>query len=166
MRIRPVTVDDVDLTLHYISKLQEENLETLYRWNPLPTPAEQQQLLERYCGDQGTAYALVDADDDFVGMLSGTRHPRTPLAHSCSFAVSVLAAYRGLGYGTKLIHEFDVWACRYRLMRIELDVFGNNPKALKLYKRLGYAVEGVRREAINIGSHYHDLIHMAKFLDR
>ena len=80
MRIRSVTVDDVDLTLHYISKLQEENLETLYRWNPLPTRAEQQQLLERYCDDQGTAYALVDADDDFVecSAARATQELRSP----------------------------------------------------------------------------------------
>ncbi len=97
MHIRPVTADDVDLTLQYIGKLQEENLDTLYRWNPLPTPKVQRALLERCQQDQGAAFALIDADDAIVGLLSGNRHPRAPLTHSCSFGVSVLAPYRGLG---------------------------------------------------------------------
>jgi RimJ/RimL family protein N-acetyltransferase len=48
------------------------------------------------------------------------------------------------------------------MRRIQLKVFARNTGALRLYHRLGYEVEGTRRQAIKIGDSYEDLIEMAK----
>ncbi len=44
---------------------------------------------------------------------------------------------------------------------IELEVFGSNTRAIRLYERLGFAYEGVRRKARKLDGAYEDLIVMA-----
>ena len=47
------------------------------------------------------------------------------------------------------------------LHRLELDVFSFNPRARRVYEKLGFQVEGVRRQAIPDGDGWGDDILMA-----
>ncbi|GAB2458220.1 hypothetical protein GCM10027162_63280 [Streptomyces incanus] len=54
---------------------------------------------------------------------------------------------RGRGLGTEatrliVAHGFE----RLGLRRIQLEAYGNNPRALRVYGKAGFVVEGVRRE--------------------
>lgn len=46
------------------------------------------------------------------------------------------------------------------LHRVELEVYDHNPRALHVYRRVGFRVEGVRREALRWEGRYHDAIIM------
>jgi RimJ/RimL family protein N-acetyltransferase len=67
----------------------------------------------------------------------------------------------GRGYGTDAM----VTLCRYgfammNLHRIELEVFRENERAIRVYERTGFRVEGTRREAAWKFGRYHDLVLM------
>ena len=47
------------------------------------------------------------------------------------------------------------------LERIELEVFASNDPAIALYKKLGFAVEGLKRKALKRDGIYDDVIQMA-----
>ncbi|MGW4872380.1 GNAT family N-acetyltransferase [Streptomyces chartreusis] len=69
-------------------------------------------------------------------------------AHSCTFRTLVGPRGRGRGIGTeatRLIvgHGFE----QLGLHRIQLEAYGHNPRALRVYEKVGFVVEGVRREA-------------------
>ncbi|MFF4045164.1 GNAT family N-acetyltransferase [Streptomyces chartreusis] len=69
-------------------------------------------------------------------------------ARSCTFRTLVGPRGRGRGIGTeatRLIvgHGFE----QLGLHRIQLDAYGHNPRALRVYEKVGFVVEGVRREA-------------------
>ena len=49
---------------------------------------------------------------------------------------------------------------KLKLHRIELGVLEYNPRAMKVYKRLGFKKEGVKREHILFRGKYYDDIHM------
>jgi RimJ/RimL family protein N-acetyltransferase len=49
---------------------------------------------------------------------------------------------------------------KLKLHRIELGVLEYNPRAMKVYKRLGFKKEGVRRDHILYSGKYYDDIHM------
>ncbi|MDP2340450.1 MAG: GNAT family protein [Deltaproteobacteria bacterium] len=73
---------------------------------------------------------------------------------------------RGQGYGT------DAMACLVRhafadlgLYRVELEVFPDNPAALKSYERCGFVVEGTRRSAIFKEGAFKDLVLMSVLVD-
>jgi RimJ/RimL family protein N-acetyltransferase len=48
--------------------------------------------------------------------------------------------------------------------RIELEVFETNEGAMRLYEKLGYVVEGHRREAVKTAKGSTDIIWMGKLL--
>ena len=54
---------------------------------------------------------------------------------------------------------------KMKLHKVELDVFGYNPRALKVYKRLGFKREGVKREHNYHKGRFWDVYHMS-ILDR
>jgi len=75
-------------------------------------------------------------------------HEWDPTARSCSFRTLIGPRGRGRGVGTeatRLIigHAFG----QLGLHRIQLEVYGHNHRALRVYEKVGFVVEGVRREA-------------------
>ncbi len=86
---------------------------------------------------------------------------------SCAFRISLVGPeVFGRGYGTeatRLIvgHAFGTVG----LHRIELEVFDHNPRARRVYEKVGFRVEGIRREALRWDDGYHDAIVMGLLAD-
>ncbi len=79
--------------------------------------------------------------------------------------VSVKKGYQGQGIGTKLLNRVEAMVRERKIRRLELEVFAKNEAAINLYKRLGYEVEGRRRQAVQNDDGPDDVIFMAKFLN-
>ncbi|MFH1145993.1 MAG: GNAT family N-acetyltransferase, partial [bacterium] len=57
--------------------------------------------------------------------------------------------YWDKGLGTEAMELFVSYVFKkWKLHRVELDVYEYNPRAIKVYKRLGFKVEGRRRERV------------------
>ena len=65
-------------------------------------------------------------------------HPGVPDIQS----LRVMPLFRGLGLGSKLIEACEMEASRRTCGKIGLAVGLDNPKARKLYERLGYIADG------------------------
>ncbi|MGV9287642.1 GNAT family N-acetyltransferase [Streptomyces sp. NPDC003719] len=91
--------------------------------------------------------AVTDpADGELLGEV--VLYEWDPAHRSCTFRTLVGPRGRGRGIGTeatRLIvgHGFE----RLGLHRIQLEVYGTNRRALRVYEKAGFVVEGVRREA-------------------
>ncbi|MET7271640.1 MULTISPECIES: GNAT family N-acetyltransferase [Streptomyces] len=91
--------------------------------------------------------AVTDpADGELLGEV--VLYEWDPANRSCTFRTLIGPRGRGRGVGTeatRLIvgHGFE----RLGLHRVQLDVYGNNHRALRVYEKAGFVVEGVRREA-------------------
>jgi RimJ/RimL family protein N-acetyltransferase len=112
--------------------------------------------------------ALYVAEQDggeLVGRLSLMRDPHPASAHVADLGLMVTAAHRRQGVGTALMNAAEDWARGARVTKLELHVFPHNDPAIRLYEKLGYEREGVRRRhyARADGS-YSDVILMAKRL--
>jgi len=112
----------------------------------------------------GTAGVMLIAlkDERVIGCLTGEVAKHSQLCHSCEFAMGVLHGQRGAGIGSALIARLTEWAKSLGLRRIQLNVFARNAGAIRLYRRLGYEIEGTKIAAIKIGDRYEDLIEMAR----
>ena len=69
-------------------------------------------------------------------------------------------AVRERGYGRLLLTSILNQAFDSGFQRIELEVFASNARAIRLYDRLGFVVEGRRRQLIKIDDRRDDLILM------
>ena len=56
------------------------------------------------------------------------------------------------------------WAKKSQLHRLELTVIEYNEQAVHLYKKMGFEVEGVKRNSLLIDGQYVNELYMAKLL--
>jgi RimJ/RimL family protein N-acetyltransferase len=80
--------------------------------------------------------------------------------------IGVLAAAGGQGVGSGLLRELELWAPGHGIHRLELTVMSHNHRARRLYERMGYAVEGRRRECLLVDGRLADELYMARLLPR
>lgn len=84
--------------------------------------------------------------------------------HSGQLGMGVHKRFRRLGIGTRLIEQTIRKAKANGLERIELEVFASNIPAIRLYEKLGFVVEGVKKKARKLDGAYDDLVQMALFI--
>jgi RimJ/RimL family protein N-acetyltransferase len=80
--------------------------------------------------------------------------------------IGVLAAASGQGIGARLLTELELWAPGHGIHRLELTVQAGNQHARRLYERMGFTVEGRRRECLLVDGSLIDELYMAKLLPR
>ncbi|MGE3756443.1 MAG: N-acetyltransferase family protein [Pseudobdellovibrionaceae bacterium] len=109
---------------------------------------------------------VATLNNEVIGMLDFSNGHRQRIAHTGEFGMSVAKDFRGQGIGSFLLSSLFEWAKSNRnLEKINLSVHGNNERAVALYKKMGFEVEGVRKKDLNYGDgKYIDTVLMGKFL--
>jgi ribosomal protein S18 acetylase RimI-like enzyme len=108
-------------------------------------------------------YVAVTAGE-VVGWCDVTSKERPIYAHGGVLGMGLLPRFRGQGIGTKLIRSVLAAARTAGLHRVELTVRETNAGAIALYRKAGFAVEGVQRDAVQIDGIYENVICMALLL--
>jgi len=122
-------------------------------------------ILARMIISQRKLHTVIAADESgFVGYVSLVFPRFRKLRGNAYLTISVKEACRGKGVGTMLMHAAEDCARTRGARRIELDVLSKNTGAIHLYERLGYVVEGRRREAVQDAEGFDDVVMMAKFI--
>jgi ribosomal protein S18 acetylase RimI-like enzyme len=98
---------------------------------------------------------------EVVGWCDVTPLSRPIQAHRGVFGVGLLPQFRGQGIGTKLTEKALAAARAFGLHRVELTVREHNTGAIELYKKAGFAIEGVQRDAVLVDGVYEDVVCMA-----
>ncbi|MDO9058758.1 MAG: GNAT family N-acetyltransferase [Bradyrhizobium sp.] len=75
--------------------------------------------------------------------------------------MGLLPPFRGQGIGTDLIRRSLAAARAFGLHRVELTVRENNTSAVQLYKKVGFEVEGLQRDAVQVDGVYENVLFMA-----
>lgn len=108
---------------------------------------------------------VVVADDRVVGWCDVIRNSGQSRQHSGVLGVALLPEFRGNGIGRELMKRTIEAAWTQGFTRIELTVRESNANAIALYKRLGFEMEGIRRNASRIDGAYENLVSMALLND-
>ncbi|KUH38663.1 MULTISPECIES: GNAT family N-acetyltransferase [Streptomyces] len=104
---------------------------------------------------------LVDrASGELVGEL--VLHEWDEPNRSCGFRIAIGPHGRDRGLGTEAVRLLLGYGFeRLGLHRIHLEVYAFNPRALRVYERVGFVREGVGREALLHGGEWIDAVRMA-----
>ena len=97
-----------------------------------------------------------------IGEIS-LKAPKPGTAHNrcLELGISIATKHQGQGYGTEAISWLLDWSfLTAGLHRVELTVFDWNERARKVYERIGFVQEGIRRESIWKDGRWWDLIQM------
>jgi RimJ/RimL family protein N-acetyltransferase len=84
--------------------------------------------------------------------------------HSAHLVIGILQAFTGQGIGARLFAALEDWAHERGLHRLELTVMVHNTAAIRLYRELGFVIEGTRKDSLLVNGAYVNEYAMAKLL--
>ncbi len=149
--IRQAVPDDAPELLTFLDELlAEADLDIVLtreecRW----TEDDERRILGEFQSADNSAFFMTRMDGRICGVLDVRGGRRKMLRHAATLGVSVLKPYRGRGVGSLLMRTAIEWAQSTGILkRLELNVFSSNETAIRLYRRLGFTLEGIRRAAI------------------
>jgi RimJ/RimL family protein N-acetyltransferase len=164
--IERASLGDTQAIHSYLNKIAADKLDVLFL-RPNGFPFDQvKKLIERSHESMDNLFLVAKTRSDILGTLTFSRYSKMETRHSGDFGMSIHPDHRRKGIGNRLIEELESWAHANGLSKIELQVWSNNIPAIRLYEKLGYETEGVRKGAIFRDGNRHDSILMAKFIDQ
>lgn len=85
-------------------------------------------------------------------------------SHKVEFGVCVLKEFWGYGIGKNLLKESISWVDSNNIKKMTLNVLETNDKAIQLYKKLGFEVEGIlKKDKILSDGKYYSTVLMGRF---
>ncbi len=132
----------------------------------LPLPSVEmwrKRLADSEEGKDGHLHLVAEREGRVVGSTGLHPAPQLRRRHCAMLGISVAPAAQGQGVGTALLQALcdyaDNWA---QLLRLELTVFTDNPRAIALYRRCGFVHEGTHRAYALRHGRYEDVHAMAR----
>jgi len=116
--------------------------------------------------NNGNIVIIATDKEEIIGYIEGERGKFRRNYHSIHFNIAIKLNYTGKGIGVLLIKEFEKECLESSIERIELTVFCDNFNAVKLYKIMGYWVEGTKINSFKIAGVSKNEYLMAKSLKK
>lgn len=108
-------------------------------------------------------YAKAVLDGRIIGTLNFSAPSRKRVAHRGLLGLTILKKYWGLGVGSNLMEFFLQWVIKDRQIRkIDLEVKEDNIRAIKLYLKYGFKIEGRITKGILVNEKFYDIYYMGK----
>ena len=122
--------------------------------------------VEQWVHDEQDHTFVVERQEKVIGMIS-VRVGKGRRSHAGNVGMAVHDQFQGQGIGKMLmmtaIDLADNWL---NLVRLELDVYTDNERAIHLYQQFGFEIEGRKRLDAFRGGSYSDSYIMARLRSR
>src|SRR3954469_910461 len=140
MQVRRAGPDDADACAAIMAVVAAEG-----RWILTEPPVDEAAWGLAMRGRPDPVWVIEDEDGRIVGHLG--LHPPYPNAPDLlSRGMGLRPEARGRGAGSALLAAALDYARESGAHRVELDVFPENARAIGLYVKFGFSVEGLKRE--------------------
>ena len=157
--IRPVRKEDAE-GINEIRRMPE------VFYNMLAIPSERIQKTEEFIAGLGAnshQFAAVfpeSGGEKVIGMVGLNVSASPRMRHSAGLGIMVHRDYQHQGVGAALMKTaLDLADNWLMLVRVELGVYVDNERAICLYKKMGFEIEGTKRKsAIRNGAYVDELI--------
>lgn len=165
--IRNAEVEDASAIIQLLNTIGGESDNLTYGDNELGiTPKQEKEFIERHNQSNNHLFIVAVYKDKIIGILNFSGGNRARIAHCGMFGMSVLKDYWGIGVGTSLVDYMLDWAKESEVVtKIELQVKVDNTRAIELYKKMGFSVEGRLKRSIKINDVYYDTLYMGKIIE-
>ncbi|MFS0777846.1 GNAT family N-acetyltransferase [Neobacillus sp. 3P2-tot-E-2] len=108
-------------------------------------------------------FLVVEVHDRIVGFCRCEGNQLKRSSHKVDFGVCVLKDFWGYGIGKKFLEESIGWADENGIKKISLKVLETNNKAIKLYQKYGFEVEGsLKKDKLLSDGNFYNTILMGR----
>ncbi len=165
MEIRKLKIEDAEKFIELKKTLDSEtDFLLLSSGERTTTVKEQENLINRFNNTNETIVFVIELDMKLIGFIDGSRSSYKKNKHVLYISLGILKKYNGLGYGKYLLNRIEQWALENDIHRIELTVRTDNKRAIKLYEKCGFDIEGIKQHSLKIENKYFDEFYMSKLL--
>jgi RimJ/RimL family protein N-acetyltransferase len=156
--IRQALPEDAGALINYIESISGESDFLTFGPGEFEMTEEQEvELLRRYCKSDHDLYLVGFIDSTLVTSLTFTAGKRQRNRHSGEFGMSVRKEEWGLGIGSLMLDALISWGEGSGIVKkINLRVRTDNQRAIALYLRKGFAIEGRISKGIFLDGRYFD----------
>ncbi len=161
--VRPEDADDINIirrqpeTARFMLAMPSERIDQTENFigNLRPNNYEFVAVIPQACGCEKV-----------IGMAGIEQGARPRIAHTAGFGICVHKEYQDQGIGTALMRQITDLADNWLgITRIELEVDVDNDRAVHLYEKFGFEIEGRKRMAVLREGKYVDTYLMARVKD-
>lgn len=136
------------------------------RWGTLQMPYQSRDDIKKKLAepppDIHRLVAVLNKEQKVIGILGLHRH-RHRRAHAAGIGMSIHDDYQNQGVGSKLLQSAIELAEQWlNLKRLELIVYTDNPRAIHLYEKFNFVIEGTLRNYAFRDGEYVDAYTMAR----
>jgi ribosomal protein S18 acetylase RimI-like enzyme len=165
MAIREIKVGDEEQFVKLIYQIDRETDYMLYEPGERTLTVEQQRKsIEELNKDKNSTFFVAESDNQMVGYLMARGGFANRIKHTLYLVIGIVKDYRGKGIGTQLFSEMEKWAMEHKIHRLELTVNAENKAGIALYKKMGFEIEGTKRDSLCIEGIFVNEYYMAKIL--
>lgn len=165
MIIRKIELDDAEKFLNMLKQLDNETNNMMFEPGERKTSIEEMKARIENINSTNSLILIAEEEQNIIGFLSAERGFANRIKHSCYIVIGILKSYRGQNIGTKLFEDLEKWALENNITRLELTVVVHNEVAIRLYKKRGFKIEGLKEKSLLVDGRYVDEYYMAKILD-
>ncbi|MDF2590383.1 MAG: family N-acetyltransferase [Anaerocolumna sp.] len=164
MKIRKIELNDSENFLNMLKQLDNETEFMLYEPGERRKTVADIESFIKSSENSNSLLLVVEDDGAIVGFLSADRGSLNRIKHSAYIVVGILKTYRSKGLGENLFSVMEKWAKESGITRLELTVIKQNEVGIKLYKKMGFKIEGLKENSILLNGVYVDEYYMGKLL--
>ena len=165
--VRSAIKRDAETILQVLKSVIDEEIWQLTSGSEFNVTIEEEEAwIEAHRTQPNHLILLAEMEGRIVGILDFANGHRQRIAHTGEFGISVDKSMRSHGIGSLLLQELIDWAGENKTIeRIGLNVHGNNDRAVALYKKMGFQIEGIRKHHLKYGDgQYVDTVVMGRFV--
>jgi len=158
--------DDAERMVAFYNRVGGETSYLSFERDEYPLDARiQRGAIQALESEPANIILLALSGEEIAGIASVSSPRKVKVRHDGALGIVVAQKYQGLGIGSELIRRLLDWAKGNGITRrISLDVRSDNTRAVRLYLRFGFAVEGLRRNAVLLDGRYYDMYIMGRML--
>jgi len=162
--IREVRVEDAEAYNVYRRQMADEpdNFIDYSEGQYTRSVDEERELLRATLAKSIRQSLVAEVNGMIVGACSCVGTDNRSLRHTVGLGIGILPDYRHQGLGSQFMEQILSWAKAHSIVRrIEFDVFATNHRAIGLYLKYGFKVEGRKEKVYFKYGHYIDAYLMA-----
>jgi ribosomal protein S18 acetylase RimI-like enzyme len=123
-----------------------------------------EQLIKNDTENTRNLFLVAEVQDKIVGFSRCEGNSLKRFAHKVEFGVCILKDYWGYSIGKNLLKASIAWADSNEIKKMTLNVLETNDKAIKLYEKLGFEIEGVlKKDKVLSDGKFYNTIVMGRF---
>lgn len=146
-----------------LTNLKRVAAEQIYLGTEKVTPRHRKVQLD-HLKDRKSLTLVAEVEGEIVGSLTLWKTGLRKMRHIRELGMLIIDGYREMGIGGALMDYALKWAKRQKnVEKVVLGVFSTNKRAIRLYKKFGFIVEGIIKRQHILKGKYADEIRMAIF---